>query len=141
MSIELSSCERMSELSDYDRLNPLSYSHFNLKTKLNSSDDEFIVNTEYIPLKYFDVIKRSARTVTLTDRDLIEYKYQPKKYCYEILGNIELWSIVLRLNNMTSLTEFNKRTFKIPGNNILKILNEILILENDNITRNNMSIE
>ena len=141
MAINLSSCQYMSDLGKYDKSNELSYSHFHLKTKLNSSGDNIIINTEYLPLKYLDIIKRDARTVTLSDKDFLNYKYQPKKYCHDVFGAIELWSIVLRLNNMTSITEFNKQTFKVPGNNIMTILNEILILESDNITKNKITIE
>lgn len=131
----------ISDSAAYDRDTTLSHSHFHLKARLQSSDTEMIVNTEFIPTKYFDLIRKNAETVTLSDTDYIEYKFQPKKYCYAKLGSIELWPILLRLNNMTSASEFVNKTFKVPGNNIMEILNEILILESETIEKNNESIE
>lgn len=130
----------MSEWRKYDKHTPLSYSHFHLKAKLNHNGS-MIVNTEFIPTKYFDLIKRDAKTVTLSDVEFIEYKFQPKKYCYDRLGSVELWPILLRLNNMCSAAEFTYQTFKVPGPNIMSVLNEILILESNNIDKNNTSIE
>lgn len=141
MTNNLQSIVYMSEFDRYDRDTPLSYSHFHLKSKINSDSGNIIVNTEFIPTKYFDLIKRDAKTITLSDIDFMEYKFQPKKYCYDRLGSVELWPILLRLNNMCSATEFVYKTFKVPGSNIMSILNEILILESNNIDKNNTSIE
>lgn len=136
----LESTVSISELKRYDMTNDLSHSHFHLQANIATDSGDIIVNTEYLPMKYFDIFKRDARTITLTDAELIKYRYQPKMFCYEYLGSIELWSLLLRLNNMTSITEFNKATFKIPPINTLELLNEVLILEDDNIEKNRSSI-
>jgi hypothetical protein len=134
----LESCAYISELKRYAETTQLSYGHLHLKSKIDKSNA--IVNTEFIPLKYLDILKKDARTVTLSDEDYINYKYQPKKYCYDKYGTVELWVILLRLNNMTSIMDFNKKTFKVPPSNTYRILNEILILERDNILKNEETI-
>lgn len=140
MSVSLNSCNKLSDFAAYDKALNISYNHLHMKSKITSDDEEIIVNTSCIPIKYFDVIKQNLSTVTLTDKEYIEYKYQPKKYCYEKLGSIEIWSLLLLINNMTSATEFNLKTFKVPSSDIFTLLNEMIINETDNIEKNNESI-
>lgn len=139
--IPLEDTVSISELKNYDLTTEMSYSHFHLQSKIKTDTGDIIVNTEFLPLKYFDIFKRGARTITLTEEELMKYRYQPKLFCYDHLGSIELWALLLRLNNMTSITEFNKATFKVPPINVMELLNEVLILESDNILKNKSSIE
>lgn len=138
---KLENCLYISDFGDYDRNTPLSYSHQHFKSKITSGENDIVVNTDFIPTKYFDIIKDNAQTITLTDAEYINYKYQPKKFCFDRYGSIELWGILLRLNNMTSVADFTNQTFKTPPSNILTLLNEMMILEVDNIEKNNESIE
>lgn len=137
---KINSLVYISDSLPYEDSLSISHSKLHLKSKINTGTN-LIVNTTYIPTKYFDIIKDNAITVTLSDLDYLKYKYQPKKYCYERLNNIELWSLLLRLNNMTSIAEFTKKTFKIPPTDINRLLNEMLIMEEKAINKNRMSIE
>lgn len=137
----LYSLVNVSDSIKFENTLTISHSKLNMKAKIPSGTDNIIVNNEYIPTKYFDVIKDNARTVTLSDKDFIYYKYQPKKYCYDRLNNIELWSLLLRLNNMVSFVDFNKKTFKVPPPNVNRLLNEMLIFEEAKINKNKVSIE
>ena len=99
-----------------------------------------LVNSSFIPTKYFDIIRKNIETVNLTDAEFLNYKYQPKKFCYDRYGTTELWGILLRLNSMTSLSDFASQSFRAPKANIMILLNEMLILEKRNIEKNNESI-
>lgn len=133
-------CLHLSDFADYDRQTPLTYSHQHLKAKLNSGNDDILVNSSFIPTKYFDIIRKNIETVNLTDAEFLNYKYQPKKFCYDRYGTTELWGILLRLNSMTSLSDFASQSFRAPKANIMILLNEMLILEKRNIEKNNESI-
>lgn len=133
-------CLHLSDFADYDKRTPLTYSHQHLKAKINSDGDDILVNSSFIPTKYFDIIRKNIEIVNLTDAEFLNYKYQPKKFCYDRYGTTELWGILLRLNSMTSLSDFASQSFRAPKANILILLNEMLILEKRNIEKNNESI-
>lgn len=140
MALSLVSCTKLSDFGEYDRVLNISHSHLHTKAKINSNGEDIIINSSYIPTKYFDIIKQNLETVKLTEREFMDYKYQPKRYCVDKFGSIELWGLLLRINNMTSALDFNTDTFKVPKSNIFELLNEMLIQEAENIEKNNESI-
>ena len=140
MAIGLTKCTKVSDFGEYRRSLNISHNSLHLKTKIPSGSDKIIVNSSYIPTKFFDIIKENLTTVTLTEKEFLKYKYQPKRYCYEKLGSIEIWGLLLRINNMSSCVQFNTRTFKIPNKNIFSLLNEMMIHQSDIIDKNNESL-
>ena len=79
--------------------------------------------------------------VTLTDKQFLRYQFQPRLYSYEQLGSVELWALLLKINNMSTSLEFNRKTFNIPKQGtMIPLLNEILIRESHNIAVNNKEI-
>lgn len=87
------------------------------------------INTHSLINRYMEVIKDNSTVVTLTDEQLSMYKYQPKKLCMDYYNTLEFWSLLLKLNDMTSIFDFNKKNLLLPTNNIFDVINEIMILE------------
>jgi hypothetical protein len=60
---------------------------------------------------YMDEIRSLCVTVKLSDDEYRKYMYKPKLLCYNIYGNPELYFVILLINDMADVKEFNKRTF------------------------------
>lgn len=131
----------ISSLLNYENKTDITYNKLFLKSLLNTSSGELIVNSTSLGNKYRDYIMSVSHMTTLSDVDLANYKYSPKKYCYDTYGTIELWGLLLQINNMTSCTEFNKKNIRVFNDQIFQVLNEILVMEEDIINKNNASIE
>lgn len=86
--------------------------------------------------RYYHLLKDKALLVTLTDEEFAKYKFQPKLLCYEVYGDVELAPLILRINNMLSVTEFTKQEVYLFKNDIYTLLNEILTLEAETIDKN-----
>ena len=140
MTNGINSYTTISSLSEYeDRLN-LSHNKLFLKSLIKSEDNNLIINSTSLANKYYDYILKSVVTVTLKNNEYMKYRYQPKLFCNDMYGTTELWSLLLKVNNFNSVSEFNTKKIKAFDTNIFKILNEILINENDNINENNENI-
>ena len=84
---------------------------------------------------YMQIIRRYVTDVTLTDTETSKYFYQPKKLSLDLYGTIELWFLLIRINNMTSISEFNIKKIKIFHPEYLDVLNRIMIKESDFLDR------
>ena len=129
-----------SSFVDYEKTIGISHSKVHLKSRIKKEDIDIIVNSSSFGNKYFDYLRDICYKRTLTDKELLKYRYQPKMFCYDNYGSTELWSLLLKMNHMTSITEFNKKTIYVfYSSRIFKLLNEILILERYDITKNTRS--
>lgn len=52
--------------------------------------------------------------VTLSDKEMMKYKYRPKLLCYDIYGNGELAFIILLINDMINVKDFTKKELLMP---------------------------
>ncbi len=91
--------------------------------------------------KYYYILTPLLTTVSLTDKEMEYYRYKPRLFCIDRYGNIELWSTLLRVNNILSPSEFDKKTFKGFTKEFLEKLDEILIIEGDTLDANRLYVK
>ena len=137
MGISIVKCNTISSLITYSKSLDISHDKIHFKTSLTNSDgDTIVVNTLSLIDKYIDFLQPSIVDVVLSDSEYSKYIYQPKTLCFDMYGTTELWSSVLRINNLTSASEFNIKSLKLFNKKIFDLLNEILILEKTALTTN-----
>ena len=68
---------------------------------------------------YIDEVRESCLKVSLSDDEMLRYKYRPKLLCYDIYGNGELAFIVLIINDMYSVKQFTKNNIMLPNRNTM----------------------
>lgn len=112
-----------------------------LKTVTNSSGQAVIINLYSIIDRYLDDLEQFIQEVELSDVELIKYRFQPKKLCLDLYDNIDLAPLILKINNMTSLLEFDRRKLRLFRTSIITYLNEIIVLETDSIARNSREVD
>jgi hypothetical protein len=99
----------------------------------NDDGTQLILNYTNVVDKYFDFLQKIIVEYTMTDKEFLQYKYQPKRMSQDMYGTTELWAAILRINGMVSLTQFNKQTVKLFTQDIFDFLNEIMIIEGDRL--------
>lgn len=140
MKLSIGDYETIGSLSEYIDQLDITYSKLFLKSLIISGDNTLIVNSTSLSNKYYDYIMKNTMTLELSNSEYMKYRYQPKLFCYDIYGTTELWFLLLRINNFTSISEFNSKKIKVFSGSIFNVLNEILVNENTNILENNDSI-
>ena len=56
---------------------------------------------------YLWEFKRYAKTVVLTSDEVLNYRYNPKKLAFDIYGSTRLYYIILLMNDMCDVHQFN----------------------------------
>lgn len=106
----------------------------------NSKGEKFIVNMNALFEKYYSLMLDNAVMVTLSNEDYHKYRYKPKIMSLDLYGTTELYFLLLRLNNMVSVTQFDRTELKVFDQSIVKILNEISIHEYENFVDNDLEV-
>lgn len=106
----------------------------------NSADEKFIVNIANLFEKYYEILLDNTVIVVLTDEEYLKYRFKPKVLSYDLYGTKELHYMLLRLNYVYSVINFDFKELRVFNTNILNLLNEIMILENENYIENDLDI-
>lgn len=118
----------------------VSHDRLHLKATFRTNGDKVIINYSSILDKYMDYLQAIIETVKLTDDEYIKYKFQPKRLCYDYYGSVDLWSSILRINNLTSASQFTSQTIKVFTPDVFNVLNEIINIERNSIEENRQVI-
>ena len=74
--------------------------------------------------------------ITLTDEEFQKYQYQPKKLAYDLYGSTEYYYMILFINSMTNIKEFNRRRINLMrAKDMSNILSAIYSSESEYIER------
>lgn len=87
----------------------LSYDKLSFKEKF----DDIIYPMKNILDDYIKELKEKAVIVTLSDKEFIRYKWRPKVLAHDLYGNGELDFVILALNNICDIKDFNKKEIKL----------------------------
>lgn len=137
--IGLTSIAKLAETGD--KLS-IEQSSLNFKAKLD--EEEFshpiVINYKSILDDYYETIEAMLKEYTFTTREYEKYKFQPRLFCLDQYGNMELFTILLKFNHMNSVLDFNQKTIKVLPGNIERVISEIQILEKRNMAINESEI-
>ena len=117
MSTKSSKTYTLDQFADSKSSNDMSYYSLSLLEKdpiSNIEYDVFNVLSDYI-----NELKDMSKTVTLSDDEYNIYKYKPKLLSYYLYGNTELYFIILWINDIWSVKDFDFHTLKLIKNSDL----------------------
>lgn len=140
MSLRLAT---ISDLAEYGDSKNLSHENLHFKDSFYNSKTDVVqvVSFNSIIDKYYYILYPLLVKVELTDQEIERYRYKPRMYCQDVYGNIELWSTLLRMNNILTPSEFDKKKFKGFSKDFLDKLDEIMIIEGDRLDANRQQIK
>ena len=85
--------------------------------RINELEKDTENNIEYdvynIISDYLQDLKKMCTTITLSDKEYYTYRFRPKLLANYLYGNGELYFIILMLNDIWSVKDFDKRTLKL----------------------------
>ena len=104
------------------------------------SDTALKINQINVYNDYMHFVKKECILVSFKSTSAKKYAYKPKSLAYSFYGNTELYTLILRLNHIYSVSEFTEEKLMggliIPTTGIISLLDEVLIKEKNPINRN-----
>lgn len=110
------------------------------KVITNSTGEKCVVNISNIYEKYYDILLDNVTIAVLSEEEYLRYRFKPKLLSEDLYGTKEFHYMLLRLNNITSVTQFDFKEIKVFDRKIIDLLNEIIVIESDNYIDNELEI-
>ena len=119
----------------------LSNTNLSFHEMLYIKEDEAIeINKMVVYTDYMYHLKNRCSRVYFTEDTAKKYAYRPKMLAWVLYKNVEMYSLILRLNHMKSISDFSEERILqgliLPTMDIASFLNEVLIKEKNPIDRN-----
>ena len=114
MSTKTSTTFTLDQFADSKSSNDISYYSMSLLERDPNTNIEYDVFN--VVSDYMNELKEMSHSVTLTDTEYYTYRFKPKLLAKFLYGNTELYFIILWLNDMWSVKDFNLRTIKLIKN-------------------------
>lgn len=107
---------------------------------VNSAGEKFVVNMFNLYEKYYEILLDYTTTVVLDEKEYMKYRFKPKLLSYELYGTKELHYMLLRLNYMYSVVNFDLREIRVFTRNVIPLINEIMIIEAEEFIDSEVSV-
>jgi len=85
---------------------------------------------------YMEELLAVSVLVTLTDKEYQKYLYSPKILAYDLYGYTDFYFIIMALNNICNVKDFNFRKVRVLRPSDLSIVNRIMVAEKKYIQDN-----
>ena len=87
---------------------------------------------------YLPELKSRCRKVVLTDQERLKYQFNPKMLSSELYGTTELYYVILLLNDMINIRDFDTKTlYLLPPSDMENFLSSIYSSEKNSIAKYN----
>lgn len=103
---------------------------------LNENIDGTIYTVQNVLDDYMEDLKNNCLWVKMTDKQVIEYRYNPKKLSYKLYETTLFHHLILRVNDICNVHEFSlesNRLRLVPKDNLVTIIGEIYNSEKTSI--------
>lgn len=87
---------------------------------------------------YIEEINRYAYKVTFTEKEFLRYKYRPKLLANDIYGNGEYYFIIMAMNNIANVKDFDKKSvLLLKKETLTDIISKIINAERNHLASYN----
>ena len=118
---------------DSKSTNQVSYDSLSLFEKNENGEHCLVYN---VLTDYYDEIMERAVTLNLTTEEYFKYRFRPKLLAYRLYGDPELFFILLFVNNLCNVKDFDFKSLKIIlPEDLNDILSSILNSDMDLLTQ------
>ena len=120
------------EFIDYKSNDIVTYNNFCFR----NNESEYLKIGRNVLTDYMSELKLLAVEVELTDEEYIKYQYKPKLLANDIYGSTESYFVIMILNQICNVKDFNMRRLKLLTKDAMKkVLNYIYNAEYDNLMK------
>lgn len=107
---------------------------------VNSIGEKFVVNMYNLYEKYYELLLDHTARVVLSEEEQMRYRFNPRLLSKDLYGTIELHYMLLRLNHVYSVINFDFTEVTVFKPSVITLLNEIMVIESENFIENEVSI-
>ena len=119
----------------------LSNAKMHVKKVLAADGKKLVINFESIFTNYRYYLNKHIITIELDDMEYIHYRFKPKSLSLDLYGTIELAPMLMRINNVYSISEFDFKKLRVFDNGIHAFINEVINKEKTNIQANDTEVD
>ena len=119
-------------------IDDIQYSKFAILSKASNDVENPILYAEHnVIYDYEEEFKILSQTIEMTDSEYHKYRFKPKLLAYDLYGSTELFFVILYINGMYNIKDFDRRIIKlISKKNMTDLLEAIYNAEQNYITTN-----
>lgn len=137
--IEPQKTSTLEEFIEAGNTDERTYNNFSLLFHCNSDPNVVLASTNII-YDYMDEIKKCVVEVELTDKQYLKYRYKPKLFAYDVYGSTELFFVIMAINGICDIKDFNKKKIKaLYVSDMDALLNNIYNAESSYIKKNRVA--
>lgn len=119
----------------------ITYANFSILVKCIGENSIVQYAQDNIIYDYLPELNERTVTLTMTDNEFIKYRYKPKLLAYDLYGSTEVYFVIMALNGMCNIKDFNKKKLKLLyKSDLLELLNEIYSAESNYILYNRVHL-
>ena len=119
----------------------ITYANFSILVKCIGENSIVQYAQDNIIYDYLPELNERTVTLTMTDNEFIKYRYKPKLLAYDLYGSTEVYFVIMALNGICNIKDFNKKKLKLLyKSDLLELLNEIYSAESDYILYNRVHL-
>lgn len=104
----------------------------------NRNNELLVIKLSSVVDKHRALLMEHTTYVRLSEAEYTKYMYHPRMYCANVHGDVDLWSTLLRINNMATSSDFTKKIFIDFLPSFFEVLNSILAFEEEQMMQNYM---
>lgn len=126
---------------DMGNVDEITYSNFSILVKCIGENSNIQYSQTNIIYDYMDEIKEKIVDFEFNDDDFIKYRYKPKLLSYDVYGTTELFFVIMAINGICNIKDFNKRKIKmLYRRDLVDLLNNIYSAESEYIKYNRIHL-
>lgn len=119
----------------------ITYANFSILVKCIGENSIVQYAQDNIIYDYLPELNERTVTLTMTDNEFIKYRYKPKLLAYDLYGSTEVYFVIMALNGMCNIKDFNKKKLKLLyKSDLIELLNEIYSAESSYIMYNRVHL-
>lgn len=107
---------------------------------VNSVGEKIVVNMYNLYEKYYELLLDHTARVVLSEQEQMRYRFNPRLLSKDLYGTVELHYMLLRLNHVYSVINFDFTEVTVFKPSVITLLNEIMVIESENFIENEVSI-
>ena len=90
----------------------MTYYNFSILSK-SILEDGIVYSKDNVIYNYLDILKGKCKTLKLSDSEYFKYRFKPKLLAYDVYGSTELFFVIMAVNGICDVKDFNMKKFRM----------------------------
>lgn len=130
----------LEDFIDFKAKDNMTYYNLSILAK-SITEDGIIYSKDNIIYTYIDILKAKCKKLVLNDREYFKYRFKPKLLSYKIYGSSELFFVLMAVNGICDIKDFDmKKLWILLPQDLNNLLVQIYSAEIDYIEYNRKQI-